>query len=165
MILIDSDIFILDNFYKNDPRFEINSLFLSRIQNTKKSTTIFNLLEICSLIAPHCMEEQLLSFFENFDRTYNIDILYPMHYDLSTEYFMDHFFSQVLQMMPFTGNLTESMIFTTARQRDIRVVISWNAPRYQKIFSGLEKRDYINPEEYMRFYKSFEKKNTTIITD
>jgi hypothetical protein len=160
MILIDSDIFILDNFYKNDPRYEPNNLFLHRVQNTKKCTTIFNLLEVCSLIAPHCGEDELLGFFENFDRTYNIDIVYPLHYDLSTEYFLDHFFSQVLLTMQYTGNVTEGMMFTTARQRDIRVVISWNAKRYKKNFGSLEKMEYMTPDEYMRFYKSFEKKST-----
>jgi hypothetical protein len=158
MIMIDSDVFIMDNFYSSDPRYEQNSLFLHRIQGTKNFTTIFNLLEVCSLIAPHCSEKELLGFFENFDRTYNVEIIYPSTYDLSTEYFMDHFFGDVLQTTQFTGNIMDSLIFTLVKQRALRVVVSWNAKHYKKHLTQLGKIEYLQPDEYMKFYKSMDKK-------
>jgi hypothetical protein len=158
MIMIDSDVFIMDNFYSSDPRYEQNSLFLHRVQGTKNFTTIFNLLEVCSLIAPHCTEKELLGFFENFDRTYNVEIIYPSTYDLSTEYFMDHFFGDVLQTTQFTGNIMDSLIFTLVKQRALRVVVSWNAKHYKKDLSKLGKIEYLQPDEYMKFYKTIEKK-------
>ena len=124
MIMIDSDVFIMDNFYTNDPRYESNSLFLHRMQNQKNYTTIFNLIEVCSLIAPHCAEKELLGFFENFDRTYNIEIIYPTSYDLSTDYFIDHFFGEILHHTQYTGNLMDSLIFTLIKQRNIRLMVS-----------------------------------------
>jgi hypothetical protein len=156
--MIDSDVFIMDNFYTNDPRYEQNSLFLHRVQNTKNFTTIFNLLEVCSLIAPHCDEKELLGFFENFDRTYNLEIIYPSSYDLSTEYFMDHFFGEILHTTQCTGNMVDSLIFTLVKQRAIRVVVSWNAKHYKNSLSKLGKMEYLQPDEYMKFYKSVEKK-------
>jgi hypothetical protein len=158
MIMIDSDVFIMDNFYSSDPRYEQNSLFLHRMQGTKNFTTIFNLLEVCSLIAPHCPEKELLGFFENFDRTYNVEIIYPSTYDLSTEYFMDHFFGEVLHTTQYTGNIMDSLIFTLVKQRELRLVVSWNAPRYKKSLAKLGKMEYLKPDEYMKFYKSIEKR-------
>lgn len=158
MIMIDTDVFLIDNFYTTDPRYEPNSLFLHRVQNTKNYTTIFNLLEVCSLIAPHCSEKELLGFFENFDRTYNLEIIYPSSYDLSTEYFMDHFFGEILHTTQFTGNMVDSLIFTLVKQRPVRVVVSWNAKHYKNSLSKLGKIEYLQPDEYMRFYKTGEKK-------
>ena len=158
MIMIDTDIFVMDNFYSNDPRYEQNSLFLHRVQNTKNFTTIFNLLEVCSLIAPHCSEKELLGFFENFDRTYNLEIIYPSSYDLSTEYFMDHFFGEILHTTQFTGNMVDSLIFTLVQQHPIRVVVSWNAKRYKISLSKLGKMEYLQPDEFMKFYRTGEKK-------
>ena len=158
MIMIDSDVFIMDNFYTNDPRYEQNSLFLHRVQHTKNFTTIFNLLEVCSLIAPHCDEKELLGFFENFDRTYNLEIIYPSSYDLSTEYFMDHFFGEILHTTQYTGNMVDSLIFTLLKQRSIRVVVSWNAKHYKNNLSKLGKMEYLQPDEFMKFYKAVEKK-------
>lgn len=158
MIMIDTDVFLIDNFYTTDPRYEPNSLFLHRVQNTKNYTTIFNLLEVCSLIAPHCTEKELLGFFENFDRTYNLEIIYPSSYDLSTEYFMDHFFGEILHTTQFTGNMVDSLIFTLVKQRPVRVVVSWNAKHYKNSLSKLGKIEYLQPDEYMRFYKTGEKK-------
>jgi len=158
MIMIDSDVFIMDNFYTGDTRYEQNSLFLHRVQNTKSFTTIFNLLEVCSLIAPHCSEKELLGFFENFDRTYNLEIIYPSSYDLSTEYFMDHFFGEILHTTQFTGNMVDSLIFTLVKQHPIRVVVSWNAKHYKNSLSKLGKMEYLQPDEFMKFYKTAEKK-------
>ncbi|HMY36010.1 hypothetical protein L6Q79_10680 [bacterium] len=154
MIMIDSDIFIMDNFYTNDPRYETNSLFLHRIQVQKNYTTIFNLLEVCSLIAPHCTEKELLGFYENFDRTYNLEIIHPSTYDLSTEYFLDHFFGEIMYMTQNTGNILDAMMFTLVRQRTIRLFVSWNAPRYKKMYAGrFGKLEFLQPDEYMKFYK------------
>lgn len=158
MIMIDTDVFVMDNFYANDPRYEQNSLFLHRVQNTKNLTTIFNLLEVCSLIAPHCSEKELLGFFEHFDRTYNLEIIYPSSYDLSTEYFMDHFFGEILHTTRFTGNMVDSLIFTLVKQRPVRVVVSWNAKHYKNSLSKLGKMEYLQPDEFMKFYKAGEKK-------
>ncbi|MBL7959493.1 hypothetical protein JNL27_04560 [bacterium] len=158
MIMIDTDVFVMDNFYANDPRYEQNSLFLHRVQNTKNLTTIFNLLEVCSLIAPHCSEKELLGFFEHFDRTYNLEIIYPSSYDLSTEYFMDHFFGEILHTTQFTGNMVDSLIFTLVKQRPVRVVVSWNAKHYKNSLSKLGKMEYLQPDEFMKFYKAGEKK-------
>ena len=158
MIMIDSDVFIMDNFYTTDQRYEQNSLFLHRVQSSKNCTTIFNLLEVCSLIAPHCSEKELLGFFENFDRTYNLEIIYPNSYDLSTEYFMDHFFGEILHTTQFTGNLMDSLIFNLVKQRPIRVVVSWNAQHYKNSLTKLGKMEYLQPDEYMKFFKSVEKK-------
>jgi hypothetical protein len=159
MIMIDSDVFILDNFYTSDPRHELNSLFLHRMQGTKNYTTIFNLLEVCSLIAPHCSDKELLGFFENFDRTYNVEVIYPKTYDLSTEYFLDHFFGDVLHTTQESGNLMDSLIFTLVKQRSLRLVVSWNAKRYKKSLAKLGRFEYLQPDEYMKFYKSVDKKS------
>ena len=156
--MIDTDVFVMDNFYTNDSRYEQNSLFLHRVQNTKSFTTIFNLLEVCSLIAPHCAENELLGFFENFDRTYNLEIIYPNTYDLSTEYFMDHFFGEILHTTRVTGNMVDSLIFTLVKQRPVRVVVSWNAKYYKNNLSELGKMEYLQPDEFMKFYKTPEKK-------
>ncbi len=159
MILIDSDVFMMDNFYTSDPRYEQNSLFLHRVQSQKNGTTIFNLLEVCGLIAPHCGEKELLSFFENFDRTYNIEILYPSTYDLSAEYFMDHYFGEVMYNSANTSSLMDSLIFTIVQQQGIRLIVSWQAKRYKSTVRGLGKMDFLQPDEYMKFYKNIEKKS------
>lgn len=159
MILIDSDVFIMDNFYTADPRYEQNSLFLHRIQNQKNFTTVFNLLEVCSLIAPHCTEKELLGFFENFDRTYNVEILYPSTYDLSAEYFLDHFFGEVLHNTQNTGSLMDSLIFTLVQQRGLRLVVSWRAQMYKKRLQRIGRIEFMQPDDFMKFYKNIEKKS------
>ncbi|MCB0833567.1 MAG: hypothetical protein KDC45_08905 [Bacteroidetes bacterium] len=160
MIMIDSDVFILDNFYPHDPRYEKNNLFLHRVQTKKNCTTIFNVLEVCSLIAPHCSDEELLEFFEHFDRTYNLEIVYPQTYDLSTEYFMDHFFGEVLRNSQATGNVSDSLVFTLVKQRGLNVVVSWQAKQYKQRLGRLGRIEFLQPDEYIKIYQSLDRKTS-----
>ena len=48
MILIDTDIFVIDRRYVRDTKFQINRKFLDylRSKETNRATTIFNLYEV-----------------------------------------------------------------------------------------------------------------------
>ena len=48
MILIDSDVFVLDLFYPTDVRTRANKRFLD-LDIAGRVTTIFNVLEICGI--------------------------------------------------------------------------------------------------------------------
>ena len=49
MDLLDSDIFVLDLRFPNDPRYSTNKLFLEA-REVQRATTIYNLLEVCGLL-------------------------------------------------------------------------------------------------------------------
>lgn len=46
MIFIDSDVFVIHNFYTDDTNFDVTESFLNAVQLLPTVTTIFNLLEI-----------------------------------------------------------------------------------------------------------------------
>ena len=61
LILIDTNIFLIDLRYKRDTNFKLNRSFLSYVaQSGSGFTTIVNLLELCGILSFHLNPDQLL---------------------------------------------------------------------------------------------------------
>ena len=52
-VFIDTDIFVRDLRYPNDPLLEINQRFLEKVMSGKiaATTSIFNVLEVCGILS------------------------------------------------------------------------------------------------------------------
>ena len=76
LILIDTNIFVIDLRYKRDTNFMLNKSFLSVIsQNGNGFTTIVNLLELCGILSFNLNQDQLLDLWTYFQDRYNITVL------------------------------------------------------------------------------------------
>ena len=60
MLLIDSDVFIIDSRYRKDAKYRTNKNFLDFVHEEEKYTTIFNLLEITGILKILLCLSQLL---------------------------------------------------------------------------------------------------------
>lgn len=63
MILIDTNIFVIDLRYKRDTNYKVNQEFLSAAaQSGNGFTTIVNLLELCGILSFNLNQSQVLDF-------------------------------------------------------------------------------------------------------
>ena len=76
LILIDTNIFVIDLRYKRDTNFRLNKSFLSFVaQDGNGFTTIVNLLELCGILSFNLNQDQLLDLWTYFQDRYNITVL------------------------------------------------------------------------------------------
>jgi len=76
LILIDTNIFVIDLRYKRDTNFKLNRSFLSYVaQNGSGFTTIVNLLELCGILSFNLNQDQLLDLWTYFQDRYKITVL------------------------------------------------------------------------------------------
>jgi predicted nucleic acid-binding protein len=76
LILIDTNVFVIDLRYKRDTNFKLNKSFLSFVaQNGSGFTTIVNLLELCGILSFNLNKEQLLDLWTYFQDRYKITVL------------------------------------------------------------------------------------------
>ncbi len=59
MILLDSNIFIIDRFFKRDVHYDVNRQLVERLPALDVSISIYNLLEICGLASFNLAEVEL----------------------------------------------------------------------------------------------------------
>jgi len=132
MTLIDSDVFLIDKFYIRDTRFGVNREFLDEVLNKKTCTTIYNLLEICGILSHNLSKKELMQFFEDFQKTYKIKILFP-NLDMHGEEFHKKLVQGVFD------NISLKMSFGDA-------LILWTA----KHFAGKSEFECLTPAEYLK---------------
>ena len=76
LILIDTNIFVIDLRYKRDANFKLNQSFLSFVaQSGSGFTTIVNLLELCGILSFNLNQDQLLDLWTYFQDRYKITVL------------------------------------------------------------------------------------------
>jgi len=76
LILIDTNIFVIDLRYKRDTNFKLNQSFLSSVAKSGSGfTTIVNLLELCGILSFNLNKDQLLDLWTYFQDRYKISVL------------------------------------------------------------------------------------------
>jgi hypothetical protein len=76
LILIDTNIFVIDLRYKRDTNFKLNQSFLSSVaQSGNGFTTIVNLLELCGILSFNLNQRQLYDLWTYFGDRYKITVL------------------------------------------------------------------------------------------
>lgn len=82
MDLLDSDLFVLDLRFPNDPRTPVNKRLLESPQ-TPRVTTIYIVLEVCGILSFNLSTENLLTLYAEFSRRYTLSVLFPPVSDLN----------------------------------------------------------------------------------
>ena len=76
LVLIDTNIFVIDLRYKRDTNFTLNKSFLSFVARSGSGfTTIVNLLELCGILSFNLNQDQLLDLWTYFQDKYKITVL------------------------------------------------------------------------------------------
>jgi len=72
MLLIDSDVFVIDRRYRKDPKYELNKNFLNFVHEKEKYTTVFNVLEITGILSYNLSTSDIEKFYHAFPNYYKI---------------------------------------------------------------------------------------------
>ncbi len=76
LVLVDTNIFVIDLRYKRDTNYEINRAFLDHIGEKRNGfTTIVNLLELCGILSFNLNEKQLIELWFYFRDRYGVVVL------------------------------------------------------------------------------------------
>lgn len=76
IVIIDSNIFIIDLRYQHDKNFIVNHKFLKIIHSKGCGvTSLINLLEIIGILSFNLNERQIAEFYKYFPQKYNINVI------------------------------------------------------------------------------------------
>lgn len=79
MLVLDSDVILIDRRYRRDSKYPVNRRFLDELaaRGIDRATTIFNLLEVCGVLTFNLNGAQLRAFYLGFAQHYGLRILGP----------------------------------------------------------------------------------------
>lgn len=76
LIVVDTNVFVIDLRYPRDRHFSVNRRFLHGLAQTGKGvTTIFNVLEVCGILSFNFHTQQLRELFHHFSQRYQVQVL------------------------------------------------------------------------------------------
>ena len=130
MVLVDSDVFILDLFYPTDPRARTNRRFMDQAV-PKRATTIFNVLEVCGIASFNKSADDVKRLFYEFHQTYGLDILYPNAPSPSSEDFLKRLVSGTFARILLKMNFNDALILDTAESFNATTLVTWNVKHFE----------------------------------
>jgi len=146
VVVIDSNIFIIDLRYQSDRNFAVNSRFLKLVAAKRRGVvSLINLLEIVGILSFNLNERQLLEFYGYFPRRYNIDIIPSFSLDghlpeLNIKDIMD----VMTQRASFGDALTIASV--TAYIPNASHFVTWD----KEHFTGKMNAEVVTPKEFLK---------------
>ncbi|MDI6794772.1 MAG: hypothetical protein QME81_18220 [bacterium] len=74
MIFLDTNIFLIDRFFKRDLKYPVNKAFLETLSKIDAGVSIFVLLELCGIASFNLSTEELNKWMYRFDKVYDVTI-------------------------------------------------------------------------------------------
>ena len=111
MVVIDTDVFLIEFAFQTDTRQAVNAEFLNRVQSAEPAITVYNLLELLGQLSFNLAPTKLDNWREWLIEVYNLSVLAPVNLDdpTATVNFKQEIFDQ-----PYAKMRSHRMAFMDA---------------------------------------------------
>jgi predicted nucleic acid-binding protein len=146
LVLIDTNVFVIDLRYKRDICFKKNRAFLANIAKKRTGfTTIVNLLELCGILSFNLNEKQLNELWFYFQDRYQVSVL-PVP-SLETN-FPTIGIKELFDLLKTKTSLGDALMASVAKHHltFISTMVTWDNLHFENIFPGT----VLTPEEFLQ---------------
>lgn len=146
MILLDTNVFIIDRFFPRDERYNLNQAFVARLPQVEAGFSIFSLFELCGISSFNLSAEELKRWMYHLDAVYDVVILEPQ--GLSTKIAADwfeHFAVELFDLFGREMTWGDAVLLHAAEEYDVTAIITWN----KKHFKDRTTIPVLTPEQYL----------------
>lgn len=145
LVLIDTNIFVIDLRYRRDIHYDNNLSFLNAVAEKGVGfTTIINLLELCGILSFNLNEKQLLELWCYFQEKYKVTVL-PTP-ELSSN-FPTIGIQELFDVLKNRASLGDALMLTIAAKylSFVSALVTWDDEHFKGQFPGT----VLTPEEYV----------------
>jgi predicted nucleic acid-binding protein len=145
LVLVDTNIFVIDLRYKRDEHYKTNQEFLAHIAKRRSGfTSIVNLLELCGILSFNLNEKQLAELWFYFQDKYQIAVL-PA--PILETHFPAIEIKTLFNLLKRRTSLGDALMISVAKDYlpFISTLVSWDNGHFKNIFQG----NVFTPEEFL----------------
>jgi predicted nucleic acid-binding protein len=145
LILIDTNVFVIDLRYKRDVNYHSNLAFLdTAAQRSTGFTTLINLLELCGILSFNLSEKQLFGLWAYFQQRYKVTVLPPA--DMASG-FPGFPIGDLFEQFKKKICLGDALMLAVAKNylSFISTLVTWDKDHFTNKFPGT----VITPNEYV----------------
>ena len=146
MILLDTNVFVIDRFFPRDVRYEQNRRLIAILPQLSVGFSIFSLLELCGISSFNLSTRELRRWMYSFEETYPVEILRPKATtEDSAEFWLSSFLISLFERIERRVTLGDAFVLQTAEEFEIETLISWNP----KDFTDRTSLPVLTPVEFL----------------
>jgi predicted nucleic acid-binding protein len=148
LVLVDTNIFVIDLRYKKDTNYETNRAFLDHIGEKRNGfTTIVNLLELCGILSFNLNEKQLIELWFYFQDRYGVVVLPVPSFETT---FPVIEIKEIFDLMKNRTSLGDALMISVAKKHlpFVTTMVSWDDLHFKNISPGT----VLTPEEFMESF-------------
>jgi predicted nucleic acid-binding protein len=145
LVLIDTNIFVIDLRYKRDAHYEKNLQFLTFIaENGTGFTTTFNLLELCGILSFNLNENQLLELWGYFQDKYKVNVVPTAALDSNIPAIA---IKEIFELLRKRTSFGDALVIALARKHlpFITTMVTWDREHFEGKFPGT----VLTPQEFL----------------
>ncbi|MFQ6101601.1 MAG: hypothetical protein ACE5OS_10270 [Anaerolineae bacterium] len=134
MVVIDTDVFILEFAFHHDSRHAVNADFLIAVRERGPAITVYNLMEILGQLSFNLSPDRLSQWRSWLQAAYGLAVIWPaVEAQRAVAFFRDEIYNRPLakmqaQRMAFLDAL---IIGLAERAPDIEAFVTWNARHFR----------------------------------
>jgi predicted nucleic acid-binding protein len=149
LVLVDTNIFVIDLRYKRDVNYKTNRAFLDHIRQMGNGfTTIVNLLELCGILSFNLNKKQLTELWFYFQDQYGTVVLPAPSFETS---FPVIEIKAIFDLIRDRTALGDALMISVAKRHlpFVSTMATWDDLHFKDIFSGT----VLTPEKFLKRYK------------
>jgi predicted nucleic acid-binding protein len=134
VVIIDTNILVIEFRHQHDERYPINNQFLSAIRTTGGATTVYTLMEFLGKMSFNMNRSKLTRWRSWLRDAYNLVIIWPEVQNLYTDNFLysliyEHPFERMRRKpIPFV----DALILDLAEQlEETEALVTWNTKHFE----------------------------------
>jgi predicted nucleic acid-binding protein len=146
MILLDSNLFIVDRFFPRDALYPQNRAFVDRLAELEAAISVFTLIEICGVASFNLSARELEHWLYQFPAVYPVLVLDP--FDLEGQSAADWvktFLAEVSANIAQKMTFGDALILREAENYRVEAIITWNT----KDFLQRTRLPILTPTSYL----------------
>ncbi len=147
MVLLDSNIFIVDRFFPRDSLYSPNKTFVEKLDSIDAAISSFTLLEVCGAASFRLSVDELSAWLFTFGAMYPVYVL-DVHGVRTTDCeawwstFMEEAAANIAKKMTFG----DAVLLREAENYDAEAIITWNT----KDFVRRTRLTVLSPTAFLR---------------
>ncbi len=147
MVLLDSNIFILDRFFPQDALYSQNRVFVEKLATTDAAISALTLLEVCGVASFRLSVNELEAWLFDFTALYPVHVL-DVHglRGNESEAWWSGFVEEVTANIAKKMTFGDALLLREAENYEVEAIVTWNT----KDFSRRTRLDVLAPTAYLR---------------
>jgi predicted nucleic acid-binding protein len=147
LVLLDSNIFILDRFFPRDSLYSQNKTFVEKLVSIDAAISSFTLLEICGVASFRLSSEELAAWLFGFTSLYPVYIL-DVHglKGENCEAWWSTFVEEATANIAKKMTFGDAVLLREAENYDAEAIVTWNT----KDFSRRIRLTILTPTGFLR---------------